>query len=461
MKSTSIWSLLAASALTLTSCAVQVRQSFRVIGRDSLNARLSIPVSAGEWSDGSDTYNYIMPYETVTDTLTVIDPDGKKAFFMKTVADSSGAIHASEQLPGVVVTARFKNIPERNGMIRIAFDVNVPGEMLNPLWQLRLKPTALITDDTLELDEVRFTGKEYRERQIRGYELYDRFLASIITDSSELVHTGLLEAFIDRNIPALAALRNDSSALDPERVKGLYGITFRDAREHYLKHSAIARNNRRLGRLPDMYAKYVPDPLAHDGIRTDSVITGDGQDIIYRYSQNIRTKSGMRKIVLNIGGSIFYDGEEKYSLPPSPPLTFYISSFATLANNTERYITTVNDSVSITVKDTLYRTGLQAIMDRDFKKAILYLSPYRDLNCALAFLAMDYNASAMRILEELPVSGKRNYLMAIIHSRNGNERKAVEYFIHSVRLDPSLSFRGNLDPEISRLIEKYDIHSSM
>lgn len=80
MKSTSIWSLLAASALTLTSCAVQVRQSFRVIGRDSLNARLSIPVSAGTGSYGSDTYNYIMPYETVKDTLTVIDPDGKKAF---------------------------------------------------------------------------------------------------------------------------------------------------------------------------------------------------------------------------------------------------------------------------------------------------------------------------------------------------------------------------------------------
>ena len=111
--------------------------------------------------------------------------------------------------------------------------------------------------------------------------------------------------------------------------------------------------------------------------------------------------------------------------------------------------------------DTTYHTGLQAIMDRNFQKAVQYLGPYRDFNSALAFLAMDYNASAMQILETLPVSGKRDYLMAIVHSRNGNERRAVECFINSISLDPALAFRGNLDPEISRLIEKYDILSLM
>ena len=70
---------------------------------------------------------------------------------------------------------------------------------------------------------------------------------------------------------------------------------------------------------------------------------------------------------------------------------------------------------------------------------------------------MDYNASAMNILEYLPVSAKRDYLMAIANSRIGNEKKAVEYFISAVDQDRSLRFRGNLDPEISSLIDKYDI----
>jgi len=119
------------------------------------------------------------------------------------------------------------------------------------------------------------------------------------------------------------------------------------------------------------------------------------------------------------------------------------------------------DTIHTTVPDTVYYAGMQAIRDRDYKKAVQYLGPYKDLNSAVAFLAMDYNASAMKILESLPVSSKRDYLMAIAYSRNGNEKRAVECFVSSINQDPSMAFRGNLDPEISRLIEKYNLLSAM
>lgn len=660
--------VLAAVTLLHTSCAVSVQRNVRILERDGLSAQLFLPADGKEDDfNYMDTYSYMTGDSISSDTITIVNPEGKRVHFMKATTDSSGTIHATEELRAVVVTARFKNIPERNGMVRIAFDVRIPRTMLNPHWQVRLSPEAVLMDDTVRMEEVHVTGEEYRERQIRGYELYNRFLATIVTDSSELIHTGQLETFIERNIPLLAGLRKDSSIIDPNRIKGLYGISFKKAREHYLKRLAIIRNNRRQERIPDKFNRYISDPLILEGVRIDSVVNGDRDDIIYCYSQNFRTRPGLRKIDLSIGGEIFFDGECRYSIPASEPLTFYVSSFATLAENQERFITRVierkvtsntsaaldfrpgeylldetyssnfaeiqhikrsideliknrlldidslvitatcspegsyalnsslagkrgneiaryfekyveeyniradslereelgialdlnwtdeemeyasvgeritdfdfivkqipedwdrlvelirkdsvikdksgilaicrtdspdiresilsrhseyryikdnlypalrevqfdfhlhrrgmiKDTIHTSEPDTVYYAGLQAIRDRDFKKAVQYLGNYKDLNSAVAFLAMDYNASAMQILEDLPASGKRDYLLAIAHSRNGNERKAVECFVNSVSQDPSMAFRGNLDPEISRLIEKYNLLSYM
>ena len=71
---------------------------------------------------------------------------------------------------------------------------------------------------------------------------------------------------------------------------------------------------------------------------------------------------------------------------------------------------------------------------------------------------MDYNNSALSVLEKLPKSAKRDYLLAIVWKRLGNEQKGVEYFLHAVSQDYSMRHRGNLDPEISALVRKYDIN---
>lgn len=657
--------ILAAGILLPSSCSISVRRNVKILERDSLSAQLLIPAEDNT-GDYRDSYNYYMEDSTSSDTLTVIGPDGNRVFFMKATVDSSGTIHATEQLRGVVVTARFKNIPERNGMVRISFEVRVPQKMLNPHWQIRIRPHAVIMEDTVEMEEVHVTGRHYRDRQIKGYELYNRFLSTIITDSSELTHTGLLETFIERNIPLLAQMRHDSSIVDPMQVRGLYGISFNNARQHYLKHLAIMRNNRRAKLAPQKFEHFVSDPYITEGVRIDSVISDNNEDMVYCYSQSLNTRPGLRKIDMTVDGYIYYDGEMRYALPASEPLTFYVSSFATLAEERERFITKVierkvtgnttaalefrageyvldenygdnheqisriksfmhdiidkgtfgmdsltitatcspegsyvlndrlaglrgkeisgyfrayvmdccrkadsimheqtgtiinlasaadtenyssnlgldsikfivkhipedwnrlayliqcdssimdkagisdilhttsspdlreqllsshpeypyikkqlypalrevkfdfylhrkgmvKDTVHTTEPDTVYRAGLVAIRDRDYKKAVQCLGPYKDINSAVAFLAMDYNASAMKVLETLPSSGKRDYLMAIAYSRNGNERRAVECFLNSINLEPSMSFRGNLDPEISRLIEKYNLLSS-
>ena len=233
-----------ASIFLQTSCAVSVRRNIKILERDSLCAQLFLP--ADNIDDDlfyQDSYSYVIDDSVSSDTLTIIGPEGEKVYFMKATVDSSGALHATEMLNEVVVTARFKNVAERNGMVRIAFDIRIPDRMINPHWQIRLCPKAIITEDTVDMEDVHVTGCEYREKQIRGYELYNNFLSSIITDSSKLVHSTLLERFIQRNIPLLAKLKEDSATVNPKMIKGIYGISLKTAREHYLKQTAIMRTN--------------------------------------------------------------------------------------------------------------------------------------------------------------------------------------------------------------------------
>lgn len=119
----------------------------------------------------------------------------------------------------------------------------------------------------------------------------------------------------------------------------------------------------------------------------------------------------------------------------------------------------VKDTIHTTVLDTTYMDGVQAIRDHDYEQAIALLRPYQDFNTAIAFLAMDYNASARAILEKLEQTPQINYMLAVLYSRDGDDQKAVERYIHACKMDPSYVHRGNLDPEISVLIKRYNLNA--
>ena len=111
----------------------------------------------------------------------------------------------------------------------------------------------------------------------------------------------------------------------------------------------------------------------------------------------------------------------------------------------------LKDTVHTTVIDSTYMAGVQAIRDRDYETAVTLLRPYQDYNAAVAFCALDYNASALAILERLHRTDQVNYMLAIVYSRLGEIEKAVRCYDEACRLNPGFVHRGNLDPEISRL----------
>ena len=115
------------------------------------------------------------------------------------------------------------------------------------------------------------------------------------------------------------------------------------------------------------------------------------------------------------------------------------------------------DTVHTTELDTVYMAGVQALRDREYEKALTKLKGYNDFNTAIAYVSLDYNASAMAVLEKLDRTPQVNYMMAILYARKGDDRRAVKHFVDACRQDNSFVFRGNLDPEIYILIKRYGL----
>ena len=259
-------------------------------------------------------------------------------FIMNAIKDAeTGEMVATDVISASTVTARFRNVAERAGYVSISFDVTVPSQMSSSRWQLKILPLMTVLTDTLELDPLFITGQGYREGQLRGYERYRRFLASIITDTTDLLRMKPLEIFIERHFPETYAMKTDSSIVPEPLAANYFGVTQREALEHYTKMLKKRRNDKRIGRRGEVYEKYVKDPILREGIRLDTVLTSFDGDFIYRYVHTFRSVPKLKKVMVSLDGRLYEQGECILSLPFPDELTFYISTLATLADETPRY----------------------------------------------------------------------------------------------------------------------------
>ena len=591
------------------------------------------------------------------DTLVVKDPEGNPVLIMKAVKDENGEMVATDVLEAARVTARFRNVAERHGKIDLKFDIVVPGKMQDSKWQLRFYPDMFVQEDSLRLESVYITGADYRKAQLRGYQQYDRFIRSIITDTTLFVDMRNLELFLKRNIPQLYQLKCDTTVVSDEQFLSHFGVSEQQAIDHYTDMFARRRNEYRKSRSGRMYAKYVKVPIEKEGLRLDTVLQSVNGDFIYQYTQTITTRPRLRKVDIVLSGDVYESDRRIYSMKRSSPLTFYISSLSAFTDETERYLTSIHerrasantacyvdfaqgrsdidlslgnnrkemgrirdnitellenrqfdldsiviaasaspegalsanislsqrraaavadffdayvrhyrdslrrnsfsvtvgedgaqqtirgqngsipfrsrsngenwemlsllvdqdtllsaqartsysrhlavldpdlrenalqrepyytylreklyprlrtvkfdfflhrkgmikDTVHTTELDTVYMKGVAALKERDYKQALEFLRPYRDYNTAIAYVSLDYNASAMDILKDLERTPQVNYMLAVVHARNGDDQAAVQCYLDACEADRSFVFRGNLDPEISALVKRYGL----
>ena len=640
---------LAAAALLLFSCGVS--RKAQSLARGDVSATLKL----------RDEEPLLPEMEALRshrrDTIRVTGLNGEEMFLMNAVQDENGEMVAHDVIDAAVVTARFRNVAERHGKVDLEFQIIVPEAMQDSRWQLRFFPDMYVLGDSIRLEPVVITGRDYRRAQLKGYQQYERFLASIVSDTTRFINVWQLELFLQRNIPEVYAFRSDSTEVSDEQFASVYGITEQQAVDHYTNKIAKRWNNRKKSLRDRMYRKYIKVPIVTEGIRLDTVIRDVNGDFIYNYVQTISTRPKLRKVDIVLSGEVWESDRKVYLMSRSEPLTFYISSLSSFVDGKERYLTRiierraqantacyvdfasgssevdislsnnrdeigrirgnlaqliedtvydldsivvtasaspegsaranrslaqrrsesvcrffegyirhyrdsldreagfsigedgevvhevhrpdirfiarnggenwkmldalirkdstmtdaqkeeyaslrasavdvdaleeglrrqpyyrylreqvyprlrtvrfdfhlhrkgmVKDTVHTTELDTTYMLGVQAIRDRDYERAVTYLRTYADYNTAVAYCALDYNASALSILETLEPTAEVLYMRAVVYTRLGRVQEAVQCYVNSCELNPAYIHRGNLDPEIAALIKTYDLN---
>ena len=640
---------LAAAALLLFSCGVS--RKAQSLARGDVSATLKL----------RDEEPLLPEMEALRshrrDTIRVTGLNGEEMFLMNAVQDENGEMVAHDVIDAAVVTARFRNVAERHGKVDLEFQIIVPEAMQDSRWQLRFFPDMYVLGDSIRLEPVVITGRDYRKAQLKGYQQYERFLASIVSDTTRFINVWQLELFLQRNIPEVYAFRSDSTEVSDEQFASVYGITEQQAVDHYTNKIAKRWNNRKKSLRDRMYRKYIKVPIVTEGIRLDTVIRDVNGDFIYNYVQTISTRPKLRKVDIVLSGEVWESDRKVYLMSRSEPLTFYISSLSSFVDGKERYLTRVierraqantacyvdfasgssevdislsnnrdeigrirgnlaqliedtvydldsivvtasaspegseranrslaqrrsesvcrffegyirhyrdsldreagfsigedgevvhgvhrpdirfiarnggenwkmldalirkdstvtdaqkeeyaslrasavdvdaleeglrrqpyyrylreqvyprlrtvrfdfhlhrkgmvKDTVHTTELDTTYMLGVQAIRDRDYERAVSYLRTYADYNTAVAYCALDYNASALSILETLEPTAEVLYMRAVVYTRLGRVQEAVQCYVNSCELNPAYIHRGNLDPEIAALIKTYDLN---
>lgn len=609
--------MMALLALSVLAC-VPYRKAQRIRSGE-VALRLSVPQDEEEKVEEEP--------EAVIDSIKGTLSDGP--LIMKAIRDSeTGEMVATDVINASKVVARFRNVAERAGYVTIGFDITVPSGMADSRWQLKIRPFMEIQNDTMALEPVYITGENYRAAQLRGYQRYRAFLASVITDTADLVKVRQLEVFLRRHFPETYAMKTDSSYVSEPMARNLFGVTQQEALRHYTRHLLNMINERRKQRIDKVYGRYVKDPIVREGIRLDTVLTSADGDFVYRYTHTFRSRPRLKKVYVSLEGSLYEKGEEILVLPFPERLTFYISTLATFADDTPRYrlmilerrvfdntkalidfalgssvVDTclgdnaselkrvqdciddvvcrqefgldslvvvascspegayrlnkrlsearskavmlyvrdyvpqqwkdslrtscvpenweqlrllvasdtllekgertrilelsdnladpdaaertissmksyrylreklypklrsvrfdfylhrkgmVKDTVHTTELDSVYMSGVEALRNLEYKKAVSILRPYGDFNSALAFMAADYNHSALDVLERLNESDPRVcYLKAMVLSRLDQHQEAEKYYRLAVAMDPSLEYRANLDPEMFRIV---------
>ena len=640
---------LAAAALLLFSCGVS--RKAQSLARGDVSATLKL----------RDEEPLLPEMEALRshrrDTIRVTGLNGEEMFLMNAVQDENGEMVAHDVIDAAVVTARFRNVAERHGKVDLEFQIIVPEAMQDSKWQLRFFPDMYVLGDSIRLEPVVITGRDYRKAQLKGYQQYERFLASIVSDTTRFINVWQLELFLQRNIPEVYAFRSDSTEVSDEQFASVYGITEQQAVDHYTNKIAKRWNNRKKSLRDRMYRKYIKVPIVTEGIRLDTVLRDVNGDFIYNYVQTISTRPKLRKVDIVLSGEVWESDRKVYLMSRSEPLTFYISSLSSFVDGKERYLTRiierraqantacyvdfasgssevdislsnnrdeigrirgnlaqliedtvydldsivvtasaspegsaranrslaqrrsesvcrffegyirhyrdsldreagfsigedgevvhgvhrpdirfiarnggenwkmldalirkdstvtdaqkeeytrlrasaadldaleeglrrqpyyrylreqvyprlrtvrfdfhlhrkgmVKDTVHTTELDTTYMLGVQAIRDRDYERAVSYLRTYADYNTAVAYCALDYNASALSILETLEPTAEVLYMRAVVYTRLGRVQEAVQCYVNSCELNPAYIHRGNLDPEIAALIKTYDLN---
>lgn len=186
--------------------------------------------------------------------------------------------------------------------------------------------------------------------------------------------------------------------------------------------------------------------------RLDTIIPSEG-NFDYYYTQEVPADNSKR-IGLFLEGQVATLDKSVYTIPLSDTISYYVSSMSQLIDFAPRINVNAEGGKDV---DKRYKKAVELLQDRKYEKALAILKEYGDYNTAVAYVGLGRDELAYGILQNEPITGDTEYLLAILCSRLGKEEDAIGHFLHACKLDETKLLRGELDPEISRLIKTYDL----
>lgn len=117
----------------------------------------------------------------------------------------------------------------------------------------------------------------------------------------------------------------------------------------------------------------------------------------------------------------------------------------------------IKDTIHTTEPDTLYAHAIQLMQNRKYSKALQILNEYQDWNTGICLMSLGYDEKAYELFQQQQMSANTEYLLAIIAARLGKEKEAYDRYLQSCKMDESKRWRGALDPEINKIINKYNL----
>lgn len=374
----------ALAGLILISCSTTKQQLSRI--------RISQPNMVQK----TDT-SYNLPQQ-----IKWIDDKGQQHLVVKAEKDSlTGEDITTVELSEVTVTARSKQVAERNGKVNLDFIITVPSELINKKWQSQLTPVAYILQDSLLLDKILLSGADFAKMQKKGYAQYQAFIASIIPDSLYLQElfdekgykkaledieqeyyqawsgefllqdqwidwkekTNLRYAYfnhkLDRNKRKIEGIKTPLSVLpaywlyrdmDYEVVPSRYKLFV--SGKYQIKLKTITPEDS--AKIADKYfnfkkmaenqrKKEMAQDMYNKYVRFPyqparlDTVIHEGGKFVYYYRQELPATEQTKKIDLTLHNFILSREKDKRQLPNSDTLTYYVSSMLQFLDRTPRY----------------------------------------------------------------------------------------------------------------------------
>lgn len=300
-------------------CGCSSKREFASLVKNRSNAQLftqDIPSLKSEELKGG--------YTPWSDTLKEQSSGTNNRIVMNAIVEN-GEYVSVDTLRRVCVTASYRHIPERGGVIDIPFAIVVPPYLLDNKWQLRLNPILFWGSDSLSLDGILITGEEYKNQKLRGLEKYKKFVESIVTNPDDYLeafgYLRLIEKFCERNVE-----------------KGVYGASRKEAEEYYINKYLLNSNSKKIRQLGQKYKEWCAFFQTSGDMRLDTIIADCSGALIYRYLQRVGYKRTMNKIKVAFNGELCSIYHNLYRLPPSDTISYNITSLAQFTSSEPVYI---------------------------------------------------------------------------------------------------------------------------